>query len=136
LFESDGTLGESDIAVDEFVRVPNLYGYLNTSWIPNKAFNVDVTSTYTGGMTVPRVISDTGFLELNEVNAFFDMNIKVETHFDFNDSFMITVSGGATNIFNSFQDDFDIGPTRDSDYIYGPSTPRSFFLGMKFGKLH
>lgn len=135
LFESDGTAGESDIAVNEFVRVPNLYGYLNASWIPNKTFNVDVTSTYTGEMTVPRVISETGFLELNEVNAFFDMNIKLETHIDFNASFMITFSGGVTNLFNSFQDDFDIGPTRDSDYIYGPSTPRSFFLGMKFGKL-
>ncbi|MEM9362652.1 MAG: TonB-dependent receptor [Bacteroidota bacterium] len=136
LFETDGTPGESDISVDEFVRVPNLYGYVNTSWIPNKAFNVDVTSTYTGTMTVPRVISDTGFLELNEVNSFFDLNIKLESHFDFNDSFMVTVSGGVTNLFNSFQDDFEVGPTRDSDYIYGPSTPRSFFLGLKFGKLH
>ena len=70
LFESDGTPGESDISIDEFVRVPNLYGYVNASWIPNKTFNVDVTSTYTGSMTVPRVISDTGFLELNEVDSF------------------------------------------------------------------
>ena len=136
LFESDGTLGESDISIDEFVRVPNLYGYVNASWIPNKTFNVDVTSTYTGSMTVPRVISDTGFLELNEVNSFFDLNIKLESHFDFSDSFMVTISGGVTNLFNSFQDDFEIGPTRDSDYIYGPSTPRTFFLGLKFGKLH
>ncbi|WP_350284322.1 TonB-dependent receptor [uncultured Croceitalea sp.] len=136
LFESTGTPGEPDITVDEFVRVPNLYGYLNTSWTPSEAFNVDVTSTYTGKMTVPRVITDTGFLELNETGSFFDMNVKLETHFDFNDSFMITLSGGVTNLFNSFQDDFDRGPTRDSDYIYGPSTPRSFFLGVKFGKLH
>ncbi len=136
LFESDGTPGEFDIAVDEFVRVPNFYGYLNTSWIPSKAFNIDVTSTYTGEMTVPRVISETGFLELNEVNAFFDMNIKLEAHFDFNESFMVTVSGGVTNIFNSYQDDFDIGPTRDSDYVYGPDMPRAVFLGLKFGKLH
>ncbi|MEM7381677.1 MAG: TonB-dependent receptor [Bacteroidota bacterium] len=136
LFESDGTPGETDIAVDEFGRVPNFYGYLNTTWIPSEAFNIDLTGTYTGGMTVPRVISDTGFLELNEVDAFFDLNIKLETHFDFSDSFAVTVSGGVTNIFNSYQDDFDIGATRDSDYIYGPDAPRAFFLGIKFGKLH
>ncbi|MEM6541269.1 MAG: TonB-dependent receptor [Bacteroidota bacterium] len=136
LFESDGTPGETDIVIDKFVRVPNFYGYLNTTWIPSEAFNVDITSTYTGSMTAPRVISDTGFLELNEVNSFFDLNIKLETHFDFNDSFMVTVSGGVTNLFNSYQDDFDIGPTRDSDYIYGPDAPRAFFLGLKFGKLH
>ena len=110
LFESDGTPGESDIVIDEFVRVPNFYGYLNTTWIPSEKFNVDVTGTYTGNMTVPRVISDNGFLELNDSGSFFDMNIKLETHFDFSDSFMVTVSGGVTNIFNSFQDDFDIGP--------------------------
>lgn len=136
LFESDGTPGESDIIIDEFVRVPNFYGYLNTTWIPSKKFNVDVTGTYTGNMTVPRVISDNGFLELNDSGSFFDMNIKFETHFDFSDSLMVTLSGGVTNIFNSFQDDFDIGPGRDSDYIYGPDAPRAFFFGLKFGKLH
>ncbi len=136
LFESDGTPGESDIIIDEFVRVPNFYGYLNTTWIPSEKFNVDVTGTYTGNMTVPRVISDTGFLELNDSGSFFDLNIKLESHFDFNDSFMVTVSAGVTNIFNSYQDDFDIGPTRDSDYIYGPDAPRAVFFGLKFGKLH
>lgn len=136
LFESDGTPTENDISINEFIRVPKLYGYLNTSWIPNETFTIDITSTYTGSMTVPRVISDTGFLELNAVNSFFDLNLKLETHFDFNGSFMITISGGVTNLFDSFQDDFDVGPTRDSDYIYGPNAPRSFFLGLKFGKLH
>ena len=136
LFESDGTPGETDIIVDEFVRVPNFYGYLNTTWIPSKKFNVDLTGTYTGNMTVPRVISDNGFLELNDSGSFFDLNIKLETHFDFNDAFEVTLSGGVTNIFDSFQDDFDIGPGRDSDYIYGPDQPRAFFFGLKFGQLN
>ena len=136
LFETDGTPGESDIVVDEFVRNPNFYGYLNTSWIPTELFNVDITGTYTGGMTVPLVISDTGFLQLNEVGSFFDLNIKLESHVDFNDDFMVTFSAGVKNIFNSYQDDFDSGPTRDSDYVYGPIAPRTFFFGLKFGKLH
>ncbi len=136
LFESDGTPGESDIIIEEFVRVPNLYGYLNSTWIPNKTFNVDLTGTYTGSMTVPLVISDTGFLQLNEVDTFFDLNIKLESHIDFNENFMTTFFAGVRNIFNSFQDDFDIGPMRDSDYVYGPAAPRTFFFGVKFGKLH
>ncbi|MDP5229750.1 MAG: TonB-dependent receptor [Cellulophaga sp.] len=136
LFETDGTMGESDIFIDEFVRTPNLYGYLNTAWIPNERFNIDVTGTYTGTMIVPRVISDTGFLALNEVDPFFDLNLKLESHIDFNENFMITFSAGVKNIFNSYQDDFDSGPTRDSDYVYGPQAPRTFFFGLKFGKLH
>ena len=135
LFESDGTPGENDIAVNEFVRNPNIYGYLNTSWIPSEFFNIDLTGTYTGTMIVPRVISETGFLELNDVRDFLDLNLKVESHFHLNENVGVTVSGGVKNIFNSYQDDFDIGPTRDSDYIYGPNAPRTIFLGLKFGKL-
>jgi len=136
LFESDGTPGESDIIIDEFVRNPNFYGYMNTTWIPNEKFTIDITSTYTGSMTVPRVISDTGFLQLNDVDSFLDLNLKLESHFDFNENFMTTFSLGVKNIFNSYQNDFDTGPTRDSDYIYGPNAPRTFFIGIKFGKLH
>ncbi len=136
LFETDGTPGESNIVVDEFIRNPNFYGYINASWVPNEKFNVDVTGTYTGSMIVPRVTSNTGFLQLNEVNSFFDLNLKLESHIDFNESFMTTFSLGIKNLFNAYQSDFDIGPTRDSDYIYGPNAPRTFFMGIKFGKLH
>lgn len=87
-------------------------------------------------MLVPRVISNTGFLELNDVNAFFDLNLKLETHIDFKEDFRVTISGGMKNIFDSYQDDFDVGPLRDSDYIYGPNSPRSLFLGIKFGNFN
>ncbi|MAD97828.1 MAG: TonB-dependent receptor [Flavobacteriaceae bacterium] len=136
LFESTGAPGETDIVIDEFVRNPNFYGYLNATWIPSKEFTVDLTGTYTGSMIVPRVISDTGFLQLNEVNPFLDLNLKLEHHFDFSENFMTTLSLGVKNMFDSFQDDFDSGPGRDSDYIYGPIAPRTFFIGLKFGKHH
>lgn len=137
IFETDGsTIGETDIIVDEFVRTPNFYGYFNTTWIPNEKFNLDITGTYTGSMIVPLVVSDTGFLQLNDVGSFFDVNVKLESHIDFNEDFMTTFSVGVKNMFNSYQNDFDIGPTRDSDYVYGPSAPRTFFIGLKFGKLH
>lgn len=136
IFETDGTLGETDIIIDEFTRTPNFYGYFNTTFIPSKKFNIDITGTYTGNMVVPLVISDTGFLQLNEVDSFLDLNLKLESHIDFSDDFMITFSGGVKNVFNSFQNDFDTGPTRDSDYVYGPGAPRTFFIGIKFGKLH
>src|SRR6056297_61892 len=136
LFETDGTFGETDILVDEFVRNPNFYGYLNSTWMPSELFNLDITGTYTGSMTVPRVISDTGFLQLNDTDAFFDLNLKLESHVDFNENFMMTFSLGVKNLFNSYQDDFDRGPMRDSDYVYGPGAPRTYFFGVKIGKLH
>jgi len=36
------------------------------------------------------------------------------------------------NIFDEFQNDIDAGPFRDSVYVYGPMTPRTYFLGLKF----
>ena len=137
IFETDGSVvGETDIVINEFVRNPDFYGYFNTSWLPNEKFNLDLTGTYTGSMTVPLVISDSGFLQLNKVDPFFDLNLKLESHFDFSDDFMTTFSIGVKNIFNSYQNDFDTGPTRDSDYVYGPNAPRTFFIGLKFGKFH
>ena len=136
MFESDGTPGESDVLIGEFVRVPNLYGYLNAAWIPGERFNLDLTGTYTGQMAVPLVISDTGFLQLNEVDPFFDLNLKLETHFDLSEDFMVTITAGLKNIFDSYQDDFQVGATRDSNYIYGPALPRTWFFGVKFGNLH
>jgi outer membrane receptor for ferrienterochelin and colicins len=43
--------------------------------------------------------------------------------------------GGVQNVFNQYQDDFDTGPSRDSNYIYGPGRPRTFYAGIKLGVL-
>ncbi|MEL7146800.1 MAG: TonB-dependent receptor, partial [Bacteroidota bacterium] len=102
--------GESVIAITEFVRTPNLYGYFNSSWKPTSDFAVDLTGTYTGGMVVPRVVSETGFLSLNESKPFLDMNLKASYHFEVGEEFHLELSGGVKNIFNSYQDDFDSGP--------------------------
>lgn len=135
LFETDGTTpNETDILVSEFVRNPNVYGYLNTNWTPSEKFSLSATGTFTGTMTVPLVISDSGFLRLNETPSFFDFNFNAETHFDFSEDFRLTLNAGIKNVFNSFQDDFEVGATRDSDYVYGPALPRTFFVGIKIGK--
>ncbi len=137
LFEADGTVAEeTDIKVKEFTRNPNTYGYFNTTWTPIEDFSIDLTGTYTGNMTIPKVISPSGFLKLNESDSFFNLNLKLEYHTDITNDFQITFSTGLKNIFNSYQNDFDIGPKRDSNYIYGPSTPRTVFIGIKFGKFH
>ena len=127
---------EPAVITDEFIRNPNVYGYLTANWTINKSFAVDVTGTYTGSMIVPRVASESGFLDLRESDPFTDVNLKLSRHFDLNDNFHLELSGGVQNVFNSFQDDFDTGPGRDSDYVYGPARPRTFFIGLKIGNFH
>jgi outer membrane receptor for ferrienterochelin and colicins len=134
VFETDGTVtGEQDVVTDEFLRTPNVYGFLSTNWVITDAFRVDVTGNLTGPMTVSRVVSDSGFIDLVKTESFLDMTTKFTYHFDPIENFHVELSAGAQNIFNSYQDDFDRGALRDSDYIYGPNRPRTFFIGVKFG---
>lgn len=134
LFEADDTSeGEQDVSTDEFVRSPNSYGFLNSNWQINDAFKLDVTGTFTGSMIAPRVISDSGFIDLVDTESFFDVTSKLTYHFDLKENFHVELSGGIQNIFNSYQDDFDSGAMRDSDYVYGPNMPRTLFIGLRFG---
>ncbi|MGB5942693.1 MAG: TonB-dependent receptor [Leeuwenhoekiella sp.] len=134
LFESDGSNPlENDVLVDQMVRTPNTYGFFNTNWTVSEAFNVDVNASYTGSMIAPRVISDSGFLALRDTPQFMDVTTKFTYHFELEKYMHLEVSGGVQNLFNSYQDDFDSGPLRDSDYIYGPNRPRTVFIGLRFG---
>jgi outer membrane receptor for ferrienterochelin and colicins len=134
LFEADGSVpGEQDVILEEFVRSPDVYGFLNVNWTASEAFRFDVTGSYTGSMIAPRVISDSGFIDLVDTDSFLDMTTKITYHFDLKDAFHVELSGGVQNLFDSYQDDFDRGAGRDSDFIYGPNRPRTFFIGLKFG---
>ena len=62
---------------------------------------------------------------------FFDLNIKVSYDFKIDDDIKLQLNGGVQNVFNAFQQDLDQGGYRDSGYFYGPTAPRTYFLGLK-----
>lgn len=121
------------VVINSFVRNPDVYGFFNFNYTPNEHWQIDASMTYTGSMIVPRVVNENGFIELNNSQDFLDFNLRISKDFHINENFTIDIFGGVKNLFKNYQDDFDIGPTRDSDYIYGPAMPRSVFLGVKFG---
>jgi outer membrane receptor for ferrienterochelin and colicins len=47
----------------------------------------------------------------------------------------IELFGGVKNFTNAFQDDFDTGKNRDSNYVYGPGAPRTYFIGLRLRSL-
>jgi outer membrane receptor for ferrienterochelin and colicins len=63
--------------------------------------------------------------------SFFDLSFKIAYNFKPAFNTRLQLNTGVQNIFNSYQNDFDQGPFRDSGYIYGPSLPRTFFAGLK-----
>ena len=133
LFEGDT---EADnIWTKKFVRTPNVYGYLNTNFKPTKAFAIDLTGVYTGKMLVPHVQQDESMLVKN-VRDFAELNLRLGYTVSTKKEFSIEFFGGVQNMFNAYQKDFDTGALRDSQYIYGPSKPRTFTFGIKIGHFH
>ena len=133
LFE--GADGDPAVFIKQFVRTPNNYGYLNANWKPTEHFGVDLTGVYTGSMIAPHIVRESGYPDLVTTPKFFELNLKLTHAFHIRSTFALEISGGIQNAFNSYQKDFDSGASRDSDYIYGPARPRTYFVGLKIGNL-
>lgn len=132
----DGDSDDPAVHTSAFVRSPNAYGYVSSNWKATEKLSIDVTGTYTGTMIAPHVAKDNGFVVLRNTPDFFELNLRLGYVFTIRDDLSLEVSGGIQNAFNSYQKDFDIGPMRDSDYIYGPARPRTYFFGLKIGHFH
>lgn len=131
----EGENSADDVLTTRFVRTPNVYGYLNTNYKLTSQFAVDLTGVYTGSMLAPHYQPDATML-LKTTPDFMEMNLRLGYTFPVKSQFSIEVFGGVQNMFNAFQKDFDRGPERDSDYVYGPSRPRTYTFGIRIGHFH
>ncbi len=119
---------------NRILRTPNAYGYLNATYTPNEKVSISYSGVYTGSMDVPHVIDvDNEYTVIKTTPTFFEHNLKLSYRVETEENYHVELFGGLQNIFNAFQDDFDIGAERDANYIYGPSRPRTVFFGLKFG---
>lgn len=117
-----------------FLRTPNEYGFANLTFNPNNKWNVNLNYVFTGSMeiahfagasnqTTDEFLNTKTFSELSTKVGYTINSKKLDMDFE--------IYGGLKNIFNTYQDDFDIGKNRDSNYIYGPALPRTIFIGLK-----
>lgn len=132
IIEADEENNLDAIQVKKFVRTPQVYGFLNSNLKVTEDFAFDITGVYTGSMIVPHQVNR----ELVKAPSFTEINFRLGYTFHVNNHYKIELNGGIQNIFNSYQKDFDAGAQRDSDYVYGPSRPRTFFMGIKIGHFH
>nr|WP_302985172.1 TonB-dependent receptor [uncultured Muribaculum sp.] len=113
-------------------RTPDVYGYITATYKPIRNLSIAFSGTYTGSMLVQHMEgSGTPVDKTIKSPQFFDAGIKVSYEIKVFNTCCIEPSIGITNLFNSYQDDFDSGYLRDSGYIYGPSTPRSLTASVK-----
>ena len=75
-----------------------------------------------------------GYIEkdvLKKTDSFFDATIKLAYDIKIGKSYTLQFNMGLQNVFDSYQDDFDKGEFRDAGYFYGPTQPRTYFVGIK-----
>jgi len=119
-------------AVKKIFRTPDIYGYLTGSYGITRHLTLSVSATLTGPMAVQHIAgSGTDIDCVVNTPTFFDCNLKATYDFKIINRINMQASVGVMNIFDSYQNDFDKGPDRDSGYIYGPSMPRSLTASLR-----
>ena len=117
-------------------RSPDHYGYLSSNFYITKQLNASLFGTYTGRM----LVQHNAYTDINGEEhadsdvltpAFWDCGFKVGYTFRLTNIINLEVNAGVKNIFDAYQRDIDWGAGRDSAYIYGPSMPRTYFVGVK-----
>ncbi len=123
---------ETVAPVRRMFRTPDLYGYFTASFKPWRTLAVDLTGNCTGEMLVQHMAGSGTEHDVAVITPrFFDMNARLSYDLRIYKELTMQFYGGVQNLFNAYQKDFDQGADRDSGYVYGPSLPRSWFVGVK-----
>lgn len=129
--EMENWSSSEDLSTRKMLRTPDFYGYLTTTLNPAKRVALSLSGTYTGSMLVPHAA---GYIP-KDINVttpdFFDLNARLSYTFPLFEQISLQLNAGVKNIFDAYQSDEDKGKERDSDFTYGPTLPRSFFVGGK-----
>ena len=122
----------------DFLRTPNQYGFATLFYTPTKSINVSLNTVYTGAMKIlhlagaPEQSTDEFFTS----PSFVEFNIKLGYNFNVKTiNSNLEVFTGIKNLLNAYQDNFDTGKMRDSNFIYGPALPRTIFFGLKISSI-
>ena len=122
----------------KFIRTPNDYGFAMLSFTPNKKISGSINYVNTGKMILPHFAGAPNQLvdEMTTTNQFSELNFKFSYTLNIKKPGLgIEIYIGMKNIFNAYQEQFDIGKNRDSNFIYGPAQPRTVFGGIKLMSL-
>ena len=117
-----------------FLRTPNDYGFFNLNITPDKYWYINLNYVYTGKMQLAHFGGAENFQndEMIRIASLSEINAKISYTFHLHDfKNDLEVYAGVKNILNAYQNDFDKGKNRDSNFIYGPNLPRSLYVGVK-----
>lgn len=122
---------ETEPAQRRIFRTPDVYGYLTATYTPIRPLSISLSGTYTGPMYVQHLKGVIDKDRIEHTRSFIDVGAKIAYDFKLMTAVTLQLNMGVDNLFNEYQKDFDKGADRDSNYIYGPGMPRSYFAGVK-----
>ncbi|MDC9722062.1 MAG: TonB-dependent receptor [Urechidicola sp.] len=120
--------------IREFIRTPTDYGFATLTYTPNSKINANLNYVYTGEMVIPHFAGAPNQTVDEMYNSRPSSELSAKIGYTVPIKKMqsnIEIYSGIKNIFNSYQTNFDIGKNRDSNFVFGPSLPRTFYIGMK-----
>lgn len=118
-------------AVKKMFRTPDVYGYFTANWEIVHSLRAAINGTFTGPMVVQHLAGSGTDIDLAvKTQSFLDASLKLTYTLRLFNRANMDIFAGVSNIFNSYQNDFDYGSRRDSGYIYGPTMPRCINAGI------
>ncbi len=117
--------------IREFLRTPKRYGYFTTYYLFSDIFKLSINAVYTGPMKLVHFASSPNidFDEYFKTEEFVDMGIRFSITNNLNRvGVSIQSNFGVKNLFNDYQNNFDLFKNRDSNFVYGPASPRVLYL--------
>jgi outer membrane receptor for ferrienterochelin and colicins len=122
----------------DFLRTPNDYGYVFFTLFPTERISASISNIYTGSMLQAKFSPDESLYpnEYRTSKPYAEVSMKISYTFPLKtvDS-GVEIYCGVKNLTNIYQNDFDNYRNRDSNYFYGPSQPRTLYVGIKLKSL-
>ncbi|MEM7480373.1 MAG: TonB-dependent receptor [Acidobacteriota bacterium] len=122
---------EPDFGSREFFRSPDHYGTFSLQTGLPAAIDLFFAARYTGEMVAPHYA---GFIDedrLERTPSFLELDVNLSRDFEIAGR-TLTLTAGAKNLTDEYQEDLDRGPDRDSNYVYGPRLPRTYQVGLRW----
>lgn len=117
-------------AQKRMLHTPDNYAYLLFDIQPVHDFTISINGKATGSMLVPHLAGFIAQDEQTETPTFWELGIRLAYDIHLYKHYCLEISGGVKNILDQYQRDIDKGEFRDANYIYGPTMPRTYFLGL------
>jgi outer membrane receptor for ferrienterochelin and colicins len=111
---------------DEYMnKMPRMHAYSLLQLFFNN-FETNLSAQYLGKAHVQK--ED----EFVEVDDFWIFGVQAKYTYQFDEKYL-SVYAGIDNITNAYQDDLGEGADRPAGYLYGPSKPRTYYAGCRYG---